>query len=862
MVDPEETEHRMTNLHSKGLFGLACVLTVLASCGSDCDSFVQEAVTGTATDTFNINLRFDDDTPYDYEGVQVFIDGLLVGLTGEGGTYEHTFADTNVHEIRALHAQTSQGIVMHDAGSGSSSVFVPMTGDLGRPGRLFVEQVPAEYLPGSTTSTLDLALVGSSGVPVDMQSAVVVVRDSKAASFGVKNVTDLFEIDGPGSLTLLDTPALYDAIGEFVNAVVISVRAVDTDGARVAAAKNFFFGQHTLDLALEAPPSSLGLDVTDLEVSLRLVGTDSVFTATTDATGQVSLVDMPTGTFEILVETELDGEYYTAAYVYPIEGDSSLGLVVLGLQDVLSGVSVVATTSAASSSASNARYAGDAGLRTPSPLAGLSAGNGQGPEGTLQVSGGLENQVVVAFSEVLIDPGTETLGVTYEVVSEEYPEFVQLQEGKSDTWSVRVYSAQGKLLFSNAQTVNSQLRAFPTWIPGSNPGTTGLIDDEVDLAGVATEGSESIYLVITSTNIGDDLNPTSVFADIGQSRFLMRAVSVDAVTPDFECGIHSQTQGKRSDQFSLPYEGDFNSVQRKLTVDLIGRPEGVSINNVSVDVVEFGNGNIHARVVDEAPSAQGRVQHLVPEFGREQLVLTVTYDQTKPSMMPDKGVPPFDRFEYVVTITADEGIPLEGSQGSYQTEFSTPAFQAFWKANLDARTGCRESGGDDWSVRSTILWLNANLDVVPAVDDINGEHNRNLGHAEHETGKAINIRQFPSSVIDLPSGLKNYIALRDDVRQAFLGDAPALGRVDEWFQANRAGFAGIAAAGGVQRIFVAESPAGKVLPANWFYDLFTLGTISDGKVELDLPSGPWTHPYVGRLKAAGGLLDHYQLNLH
>lgn len=53
--------------------------------------------------------------------------------------------------------------------------------------------------------------------------------------------------------------------------------------------------------------------------------------------------------------------------------------------------------------------------------------------------------------------------------------------------------------------------------------------------------------------------------------------------------------------------------------------------------------------------------------------------------------------------------------------------------------GPRDPGGDDWCVPSTYAWLDAHRPLLTPINDIPGEHARDLEHLEHETGRDIDM---------------------------------------------------------------------------------------------------------------------------
>jgi hypothetical protein len=119
----------------------------------------------------------------------------------------------------------------------------------------------------------------------------------------------------------------------------------------------------------------------------------------------------------------------------------------------------------------------------------------------------------------------------------------------------------------------------------------------------------------------------------------------------------------------------------------------------------------------------------------------------------------------------------------------SPVCFALWRMPDGlGRYGIRDTGGDDWAAQSTYTWLDGHRALVTRVDDVSGQHARNIGHDEHERGTDVDIfhvYMFPGGAV---SGIANYLRLQADVERAMAGDTPARARVNSWATDTRGRF--------------------------------------------------------------------------
>jgi hypothetical protein len=167
-----------------------------------------------------------------------------------------------------------------------------------------------------------------------------------------------------------------------------------------------------------------------------------------------------------------------------------------------------------------------------------------------------------------------------------------------------------------------------------------------------------------------------------------------------------------------------------------------------------------------------------------------------------------------------------------------------------ARYSTRDAGGDDWASRGTYNWLSSNATLITKINDISGEHGRNIGHQTHKHGTDIDIYHFftfPGAI----SGGDNYNKLVADVQLAIkTGNADpvvaaeaqaAKARVIAWVNATHTGLDNLAASSTVIELRYALGSAATGLSSGWARDLLKTGKTMVSGQELDLGTGAWSN---------------------
>jgi hypothetical protein len=413
---------------------------------------------------------------------------------------------------------------------------------------------------------------------------------------------------------------------------------------------------------------------------------------------------------------------------------------------------------------------------------------------------------VRATATLSVPQGTASVRLSYLVSTVEYPYYVQAQSVYNDTWSVVVQAgSSGQQLFSISRQINSQLSVDPVWQPD---GSTGEVGADIDTSSLTASGPADLTLFVSATNVGDSALATSVRATLGGGGL----VTINSATPD----VVSPTDGNSS-YYSVPRPGDVNRFTRTFDLD-ITKPDTASVQNVQVTLLNPGPAQM---VLDEGVGSS------VVEVSPSLLRVRVTWASPVTSSV-QTDPPPSHELKFKFRVTVDDGgvaAFAEKESGLRQGLWRMPTGFSRFPAVI------RDPGGDDWASRATYNWLVANAGLMTAINDISGEHARDIGHDDHQRGTDIDIYHFYSFGAGL-SGGQNYAALRENVLLAATNSSDptqqalieaARTRVDGWIGGTRNGIDGLAANTSVTAVLYARGLPGGGLPNGWAQQLLTTG---------------------------------------
>jgi hypothetical protein len=763
------------------------------------------------------------------EGVYIRIDGATIGQTGADGTLTAQVPAATIL-VQAIVPSFSIGQATVTLAPGSSGE-VSLVLDDGKQVIEDTDLVLQELADGVVPSTFVSFTLrfDRGGTPVALDTIDLVELLDRNGDI-IAELKPLFSLSG-GAMSASNLDALRNTLlGLAAEPIAIRAQGVDAQGFTHAGTVRFRLGVVRLVGVLTPPPSNTALAVAGIEVRVTLLGTPVVLTRVSDANGRFEIASMPIGNVGFDSQTEQNGQFYYGQGTLFLTSDRSVSLVMRHVSDVIAGVpplssgpigtfATLAAEPEPDPETAQARLAANAAAAgAPSASAQAIA---QATTASINVAAGPQNVPISQTATLDVPRGTKTVKLVYSVFSFEYPFYVLQQSIFNDVWSLSVFGgAAGQQLFQITRNVNSQVSTPPIWQGDSS---TGQITETLNVEALAANADTTLTLFGSSMNIGDSLLTTIVTAELtAEADLTINAVEPDTVNP---------TTGDSS-YYSIPRSGDRNVFERWFTLR-ITKPDQANVTQVRV--ILRGAGDLQ-QIYEEAPGPNVQV------VDNERLRVRVTY-QTATSTV-NSIPPPIHQITYRFRVQADfNGQTLEDERDS-------GIRRGLWRMpNGFARYGARDVGLDDWASRGAYLWMQTNAALLTRIDDISGEHARDIGHQTHERGVDIDEFHYYTFPGGGGSGGANYTALTTNVFNAMNGDAAAAGRVGDWVTATRNGLAALHALNTVNRLYYAIGNAGQrqVTPTvlirlngGWAQALVQNGTVTaaSGQV-LNTNLGAW-----------------------
>jgi hypothetical protein len=804
-----------------------------------------------------VHAVFDDGTGGPGEsvgaGTVILLDGIDVGVTDETGTLT-VQRQPGVYLVAAVIPSMAGGEreVTLEAGTTADVTVVLADQEITEAAELTLAELVNGALP-LDTPTITLSFVNAGAVIPVTQLYGVELRPADPSAQSM-DLSSLFTVTGDGIVTAVDVTSVISKVVAIASDSRLTVYASDDRGFSYSGEIVFVPGLYTVVVQLEAPPSQTALPVDGLDVQLRY-GTGLELMRSSDLAGALQLLQVPGSMLELEVATEMNGLTYIGQAAIAVDANVRLLVRLLGIEDLTNGVIPWEVTTLATPVRLNSTPVRDgpaeelAPSRTRSPLAAdrLAAEVTASAVSTVTVSaaGAGENIPITQTATLTVPQGTEKVILRYVISTAEYPYYVLRQSRYNDTWGVQVRNDTGGMLFSIGRAVNSQLYGSPAWGPF---GDTGTLQQDIDVSALAAASEAKLTVVATTTNIGDGILPTDVVAVLGaEPKITINAATRDLVVP---------TVGA-SDRYSIPAPGDSNTFQRYFDLNFT-KPDEVEITKVKAELMSGAGGVLQTVVDDEAP---GTLK--VQQIDETTMRVVVTFSDIASAVMSTP--PPTDRIFYRFTMT---GVSDAGDEVVSDPKDSA-VFFALWRmpAGFGRYGQPPDPGLDDWAAPSTYTWLDANRGLVTRINDISGEHARNLGHHAHARGTDVDmfhVYTFPGGAV---SGTANYMLLQADVERALGGDAAALARVNTWAVDTRTRFDAFIADAGVHRIRYAIGSAAHTagmpaLTGGWARALLTAGNyINPTGIALALPAGIWGNGGHAKLWFDAVHNNHFHLDL-
>lgn len=810
------------------------------------------------------------------------------GAVGIATLTIHTFVESNnmpggsdvkiyINGIDAGNADAN-GDLTTDVSSGSVSIHAFIPGLIGGTGslNLAVNEIASidivmtgEGLLSDATLTIDQLETGITGnvlkenfaaftlrflntknetVPIDDLDEVSIIPDNGGAPI---DLMAFVALQPDGTVVATDLNGLRAALLAVGGSIDIWVHGDAKDGRTLGADIVFHIGRYVVNGTLSAPPSNPTLPVAGIAVKATLLTLSSqniVYEATSDGQGKFSFSNIPIGPLLFEVSTTQGGKIYTGSGTVTMDSSKEVTVYLLTTEDFINGASDLLVTNIPTpvsvqiipiKAVPDAQRLRDIAIAADVPLPRSITAVG---DVTVSASGGGEDILVTDSATITVPADTKTLVLKYTVTTAEYPTYVKQQSQYDDVWSIKVVSKSGEIIYGETNRVNAQLNESPQWIGGASGGTTGELTEELDIAGDTVTDAD-FTIIVTSKNVGDGALSTNITASLSfVPDFRIKELTPDVVSP-FGGGVPKY--------YSIPRMGETNTFHRIYTVKLGGRPGGSTLENVRVELFQESAPTSFMTMVD-----QGVDGVVVKEIDPNTLQVRVT---TGNQFLPTDP-PPFDNFGYRFFVRIKAGT----------TEFTTPEKQsgariALWRMPAGIpRVGTRDVGGDDWVSKGTYNWMVANMALLTSVNDVSGEHGRDIGNKRDGSGNP-KIRRTHARGTDIDMyhfthllgtgdqvGSTNYLRLLSLVK-SWLADCQTLGSctdaqhvqikadMTKWFTEARTELDKLAALETVAQIVMAKGAPADKLPNGWVQTILKTGKIEDniGRT-LDLGIGAWS----------------------
>ncbi|WP_448481255.1 hypothetical protein [Pseudoxanthomonas mexicana] len=284
--------------------------------------------------------------------------------------------------------------------------------------------------------------------------------------------------------------------------------------------------------------------------------------------------------------------------------------------------------------------------------------------------------------------------------------------------------------------------------------------------------------------------------------------------------------------------GDPSLLRFTLTLD---KPDDAQITRVRVELQGGGGTLPGGQIFEEGPGANVQV------ISDTTLRVRATFHA---GGTVNTVHPPAHAITYKFTVFADLQDGTEVSDDAISaTKRALWRMQAYWRDPV-RRYGMRDPGHDDWLSARTWEYIDQHGALLTRIDDISGEHGRDIGHSTHDVGTDIDlyhVYQFAGAT----SGGDNYNRLRNALIRVLSLPAEQTANdraaITSWVADTRPRFAAIISTTDAQTIYYAignaHAASGIALPRGWARTLLVDGVVTaSGGQQFDTGLGAWGFP--------------------
>ncbi|HPT24941.1 MAG TPA: hypothetical protein PLZ95_00895 [Bryobacteraceae bacterium] len=432
----------------------------------------------------------------------------------------------------------------------------------------------------------------------------------------------------------------------------------------------------------------------------------------------------------------------------------------------------------------------------------------------------------------------------------------------SHAWKVKVEANEETVFIrSGAFEIGQSSAPGPGWFCSSE-WCEFYEQSEINLYPFNRTAPAAVKLQVEMTQLGNMGTAHNYAAALGLP--LVGSLTRDPLPSGFSLGDGSY--------YSIPPQGGTNTFQRANSASVLQVPNW-TIQRGKTTVLD---GDVALGVSVDAPlgtddAARVRWRGTSTEINTyRDLGVRITFSPLASAI--STAPPPAAEIQHQISVTAAdaEGRAVLGKATSENRHplYLMPASMS------DRRFGPRDRGGDNWCTRQTYLWIHNNSNLLTRINDISGEHARNIGHRSHFTGNMFDIYHFYTVPGAIPTSAgSNLQQLRRETAKALAGIVGSAQTVRDWVQAERTGLAALLQNTDVVRIYTAYGASGQAisvvkpdgstvsitLPVGWQHDLLRTGQVS----ELDLGVGAWTNASSPKLRFDDHFIhdDHHHVTL-
>lgn len=467
-------------------------------------------------------------------------------------------------------------------------------------------------------------------------------------------------------------------------------------------------------------------------------------------------------------------------------------------------------------------------------------------EGTATFSAVAASQNATITTPISFDvpKGTSNVGVKITVSTAEYPQYTTAQSQYNDTWAYAVTGLPGEALSASGSVNQSHY-------------TQGTISRSacIDVSARTVNGGFTVGGQVSATNIGDSALATVTTVELSTACAGLTVTEAKFTSPNKDGRPVLQPlnlQGNLPGPYlSVPLNGTDGT--HTLPLEIRYAPADAEISEVSISISATGTPVFAAENL----------------MGQTHTASNGTLKFTGVRLPAFAGANTNGRVAVTVRIkgkvdgTDATSDPQEGGQVAFNgaTDF-IPLYLANNEAGLGGRRyGTRDPGGDSWSTRQTIGWLQAR---AYRFDDTSGQHVTQtaagrsiLDHSGHSDGQQIDMRYADGQggFTDTLGGQGNGAAIQQMInaaRQEVVSDAaqkPRLAALQAWITANRNFISAEAGNAATRRIYIGQS----------FIKLALVDGQFSGSPALAIPGiQAWTKPAI--VQPAASHLHHWHVS--